>query len=80
MSEHAEEHHVQPALGHAELWGDYNSRPAEPSTLPPLSPWALALFGVALGLLLAVLAMSSFSFATARHNEQVIEQPAGKQH
>ena len=66
---HGDDHvagHEHDGHGHGEHWGDYNSQPEEPSSLPPIYPIWLAALGLSLAMLLGSIVASSFMLAEAR--------------
>ena len=64
--------------GHEERWGDYNSEPESPSTLPPTSAPALAVFAAALLILLATISYSSLFLRVQAEREPGQESQAAQ--
>jgi hypothetical protein len=64
--DHGQGGHDDHGHGH-EHYGDYNAKPLPPSTLPPVNPLWLSVFGLALSALLAAIVIYSIGLSERTH-------------
>lgn len=63
--------------GHDEHWGDYNTKPPGPNTLPKVGFEALAVFGLALAGMMAAITLYSMKLATSAKPDHKAHEEAG---
>jgi len=78
--EHGHGGHDDQGHGHEERWGDYNSQPPAPSTLPPVGALHLLVVGIGLMVLMSGIVITSLKLADAHPPEPAHHGAAHDEH